>query len=134
MRLLKRFQVVILTVAITVTSSVAQNGKKPITSRTKAQAGLVSGRVFGITEEGDIKPARFARVYLFQRYGPAVEPNDRDYNESAAHEWLSERYNAIVSVIQEKTSQFERDRSIESKALSCRRDLLTYDKATIETL
>jgi hypothetical protein len=69
-----------------------QNAKSPaVVSKPKAPAsGVVSGRIFLITQGGDIKPARFALVSLFY-YGTSVI---RPMEDSAYQKLLDERLKA----------------------------------------
>lgn len=70
--------VVLLVLFVVLPVNAQQEGnKKP--SQAPRTMGSVSGRVFGINGNGDIKPARFAHVYLLYAWsGKPKAPGAKD--------------------------------------------------------
>jgi hypothetical protein len=78
---------------ITVAAFAQEKAKSPaVVSKPKALApGVVSGRIFLITEGGDIKPARLALVSLFYWGTSSIRPVE----DSAYQKLLDERLKAM---------------------------------------
>jgi len=88
----------------------------------------VSGRIFGITESGDLKPARFAHVYLIYEWSgkPLSEqtPEDKLFH-TAASAFLDKE-------IEEAKQANERLKSAKEGTdddLLCRNELIAYDES-----
>ena len=66
-------------------------GQAKPNAKPEVKPGVVSGRVFLITQAGDIKPARMADVKLFYASDPSIPiaEAEKDKN-SAADEWFVE--------------------------------------------
>jgi hypothetical protein len=122
----KRVLLAVLTVA---TSSVfaQQKTAKPAPKLAPTKPGVVSGRIFAITGGGDLKPARLAKVYLFYLYKSVKVAEDEN---SAGMAWLK----AVLKAITDNAEVSSRDGANWSDSIRCRRDLLSYDTALIETL
>lgn len=65
-------------------------------SESAVKPGVISGRVFLITQAGDIKPARMAHVLLFYDSDPSVATAENDKN-SVGHEWRVEYLKALIA-------------------------------------
>jgi hypothetical protein len=79
---------------------------------TKKSTGTVSGRVFLITEGGDLKPARFADVFLISDKVLGQESAERVFVEEHSRE------------LEAETKRMESDSSAASESVDCRNDLL----------
>jgi hypothetical protein len=100
---------------------------------TSAVPGAVSGRVFAITNSGDLKPARMAKVYLLWCYSNlkfALEQEKKGINEdTAALVFMRARNEAMEQdEIQRKQEQHWDD------FINCRRDLLEYDHGIVAAM
>jgi hypothetical protein len=100
----KRPLLALLTLAIAVTSVFAQRAPRGPTKgpAQKPKPGTISGRAFGITSGGDLKPARLAKVYLLHLTGslpPAVvDDTDGNKEDPAALRWLKDLNRFIAEV------------------------------------
>jgi hypothetical protein len=83
---------------------------KPTENSAHALKGSISGRVFLITKAGDLKPARFAKVYLINGW------TGNKNHESALSAYLARS----VELYEARTKS-----SIPTEAVSCDTDLLT---------
>ena len=91
----------------------AQQRTAPRASKTAApappKAGAVSGRVFAITEAGNIKPARMAKVYLFiSDRGSKPTGEGKEEENTAGLAWLAEQTKALrerVKALAEETEE-----------------------------
>ena len=108
--------------------------------KSAARPGIVSGRVFAITEGGDLKPARMAAVYALYLGPKLVKDDDADVaakeeeKHSASFAWadnLSQeqeaenaQYHALPLTVSGSMSD----------AAFCRRGLLVYQNALVDTL
>jgi hypothetical protein len=99
---------------------------KPTTAVVPAP-GMVSGRIFLITGGGDIKPARFAKLYLF--YGGAI----LGMEDSAGMAFDKEYLKAMDAYRIELTENLKLNK-IDSEAIECEKELLLYSTALVETL
>ncbi|MGC9998628.1 MAG: hypothetical protein ABSE21_00880 [Bryobacteraceae bacterium] len=117
---------IILMIA-TFTSVLPQTTHKQNAAIAKPQTGTVSGRVFGITGDGDLKPARFTKVYLLYEYG--VLTLNKDVSSSVTLKWFDEKLQASKAVTQEVEQN-----QIDSESIICRKQLATYDIAMLATL
>ena len=78
----------------------------------------VSGRIFGINGNGDIKPARFAHVYLLYEWsGKPKGPEAKDDDSDHAYRAFLDRQNA------------EMEERLKEHDVSCRRGLLVFVEA-----
>lgn len=111
----------------------AQQQKRVAPLTTPRAAASVSGRVFGITEGGDIKPARFAHVYLFYVWSgrPASQQTQEDKSADTAGASFMDRYSAALQRMLDelKNSNMPRDED-----LFCTRELLAVHEAVVATL
>jgi hypothetical protein len=94
---------------------------------TRPKPGLVSGRIFEITNSGDLKPARMAKIYLFSHDGS---------EGSAAHEWSVELRKGLLDYIKGPLMDVDSDGApvpraglllADAEKLNCQRELLIYD-------
>jgi hypothetical protein len=90
-------------------------GTRP--AKTPLSSGMISGRVFGITGNGDLKPARFAKVYLL---GSAEEKDKK----SAVVVFL-ETYNSELASL----NDWVRSNGDLSEEVVCRKSLLIVEDA-----
>jgi len=132
----------------------AQQRTAPRASKTAApappKAGAVSGRVFAITEGGDIKPGRMAKIYLFylQRSAKSAGGNEEE-KDSAGLAWLAEQSKALkerAKELREDTEELKNKmlsgeisaETVESRRLSdsvdCLKGLAAYRDAVVGTL
>ena len=96
-----------------------------------ARPGNLVGRVFAITHSGDLKPARIADVYVFYEYRSVAFANKNPSDEdSAGMTWMEQHNKAMEDL----NKELERQGANWSESLSCRKELLTYLHATVETL
>lgn len=93
-----------------------EGNKKP--SQAPRTMGSVSGRIFGINGNGDIKPARFVHVYLL--YGWSGKPKASGAKDDDSHH----AYFAFLS-----RQNAEMDKKLADKDFSCRRGLLVFAEA-----
>jgi hypothetical protein len=92
--------------------------------------GILAGRVFAIARSGDIKPARIADVYAFYMYRSVAYANAHPNDENSAGMTWMEQHNKAM---EELNKQLEGSTNW-SESLSCRKELLTYRHAILETL
>ncbi len=95
------------------------------------QTGVVSGRIFAITKDGDLKPARLAKVYLFYTYRSAKAANASPAEEtnSAAHVWSEN----LSKLTEGYLKALDREGASWSDSLMCHKKLLTYVEALSAT-
>jgi hypothetical protein len=101
---------------------VAQRTPGSTRSTTARASGTVSGRVFGITGSGDLKPARLARVYL-------LGSTETQTKQSAVTVFL-EKY---VTGTEELTASLNTDSDLSDEA-RCRKVLIVADDAILAAL
>jgi hypothetical protein len=96
--------------------------------------GIVSGRVFAILENGDLRPARMATVYLLWKYRSSAESlaevRKGIKRPSAELTYLDEYNKAKEAELEE----MERDNTAWSDSKSCRKDLRAVDHAIEATI
>lgn len=98
----------------------------------RVKAGAVSGRVFLITEGGDLKPARLANVYLF--YGGVEGTKERE-GDAPARSALEAWHAGLLKEAESLTAELGKPEALQwSESLSCLKDLHTYAKALVATL
>lgn len=112
-------------------------------AKPEVKPGILSGRVFLITEAGDIKPARMADVYLLYKYGGVDLPETDDYKTSVENEWMEEYGKALKEAIDEygKASEVYRTALKEGREgrkptspFSCPGNLIVYNSAHLKML
>jgi len=103
-------------------------------AKTAVKPGGISGRVFAITNAGDIKPARMADVYLFYVVRSAnfsLPDVHKEYQGSAGgDQWMDQELKRLKTYGQ----WLEENGSTTSEVLICRRELLSYDEPVIGTM
>jgi hypothetical protein len=105
--------------------------QKPV-SKAARKPGIVSGRVFGITSGGDLKPARMADVYLLYVYRKAdLSGADKEYQESAGG---GNRMDQELKRITGYGQWLSGEGSSASESIRCRRELLSYEESVIQTM
>ena len=110
----------------------AQHRQTPNAVPSYRAPGSVSGRVFAITEGGDIKPARFAHVYLVYLWSgiPAPKAEAEKPIETAGATFLGRYNDALQRHLDEmKDPDFARD-----EVLVCQSELLAVNRAVLATL
>ncbi len=116
------------------TAAVAQ---KP-SQKSGPTPGVVSGKVFAITNSGDLKPARMASVYvLYVQRSVKVTPADSKDGESAAIAWgtnLNKALGEFNKELEKNLEAIKRRESGQSDDMLCRRELMAYQKALVDTL
>ncbi len=127
----------VLLTALILSSAVAQQKAAPRKAQPKpaqSKPGAISGRVFAITGSGDLKPARMAKVYvLYFQFLNVAQATDQDAEEarnSVGMAWLKESGRAAQQYLEELKS----DGGSWTDSISCRKRLLSYDRALMETL
>jgi hypothetical protein len=104
--------------AVLLTTLIAQAPAKqssPTKKTSAPNAGIVTGRVFAITQGGDI-PARMAHVYLFLQNGPEAASLTKTIGTTPDLFYLQKKLEAKKEAI---------------AAGSCRSDLIAADKAIL---
>jgi hypothetical protein len=91
----------------------------PTKKTSTPSAGIVTGRVFAITQGGDLKPARMAHVYLFFQNGPEAASLTKTIGTTPDLFYLQKKLEAIKEAV---------------AAGSCKSDLIAADKAILATL
>lgn len=105
------------------------NGQHASTKTAAPSRGTLSGRVFAITQGGDLKPARMADVYILFLSGVARDGKVVDVGETAylvfgsAHNDLQEQY----------LKEFEANPQWSEK-MACIKDLATFRPAIIKAM
>ena len=111
-----------------------QRAAQPAPKEQTPKPGTLTGRVFAITEGGDLKPARMAKVYLFYHGRGAADKRSAKEEEqelnSAAGIWLKESNKAAEAY----TEWLMRDGPNSSTKSRCLKELTGYIKAVGETL
>jgi hypothetical protein len=125
----------LLAILVMAEASIFAQQKNSKTARKPVQKpGIVSGRVFAITQSGDIKPARMAKVYLFYSYRlqsskvPDLNGHPEDQNPTLV--WSREKLKALKEI----RAALEKALASGAPSPPCLEQLLEYDKALIETL
>lgn len=119
---MKHFNSVLCMAVCLVTSAQLHGQKKASASRPVAQSGSVAGRVFGITQGGDLKPARLARVYLLYS-----SRDVKDEGEETGWQVFMRSYSDGLRKLNEQTKK--EDVQTFSERLQCRRELLVSLRA-----
>ena len=102
----------------TLIAQVPAKQDSPAKKTPAPNAGIVTGRVFAITQGGDL-PARMAHVYLFLEKGPEAASLTKTIGTTPDLFYLQKKLEAIKEAI---------------AAGSCRSDLIATDKAILATL
>jgi len=112
-------------------SATAQTEKK--TESARPASGSVSGKVFLITEAGDIKPARFAHVYLLYLWSgrPPAQQTNEDKTGATAGKTFLDKY---VAELQSEGEDLKDPSSPTDESFQCKRRLLTISKALSQTI
>ena len=108
--------------AVLLTTLIAQAPAKqgsPTKKTSASNAGVVTGRVFAIAQDGDLKPARMAHVYLFLENGPEAASLTKTIGTTPDLFYLQKKLEAIKEAV---------------AAGSCKSDLIAADKAILATL
>jgi hypothetical protein len=123
----------VLGVALTA-SAQRSDTKRPPAALPKL--GSVSGRVFGITENGDLKPARLAHIYLLYKGSETTQEFEENTAGTAfARAAVSSQIKALTEIrtmrkeFAQKYPEAEFDEN-----LSCRRELEARVEAVKETI
>ena len=113
------------------------------------KAGAVSGRVFAITEGGDLKPARMAKVYLFYLHRSSKPTGGGEDGETAGMAWIEEQTKALKDIAKALAEETEEINSkmrsgdlstetTESRRLrdlaDCLKGLAAYENAVVGAL
>jgi hypothetical protein len=118
----------VLTLAFIMTFT--SGAQQPKTVQRQAPAGgALSGRIFAVTNGGDIKPAIMADVYLF--YEVAIHPNgtvnDIDGDDSVGLLYMKSKNNEMAAEDGKRRPDW-------SDHLTCVHDLMVYQNAILTTL
>jgi hypothetical protein len=110
--------------------------KTPNTPASQGESGYgaIHGKVFAITNDGDLKPARFARVYLLFSCKISGNKVIDSAEETATLVLLKARLEQQEQWSKESKTALEGLTASSIEELSCRHDLLGDDKAIIATL
>ncbi|SPE17998.1 exported hypothetical protein [Candidatus Sulfotelmatomonas gaucii] len=114
---------------------IATAQQKPL-PKSAARPGIISGRVFLITGGGDLKPARMAAVYAL--YLRPKLGNDAAGNEIEQHSACLTWAQNLAQKQEAETAQYKALPLTVSGSMSeaalCRRGLLVYQNALVDTL
>lgn len=120
-------------------SQTAPKGKPQAAPKTIAP-GTVSGRVFAITQGGDLKPARVARLYLLYSYRPdlvdknAAQFTDADFVRAAGESPSAIFGDARLLAMHAYIEALGRDGANWSDSVVCTKELLTYNESLLKIL
>ena len=127
----------VLAVLITISAVAQQKNtpKKAVSKPVQSKPGAISGRVFAITEGGDLKPARLAKIYLFHLHTRTAQtPTDSEEAlNTAGMAWLTARADEAKKRLEE-TRRDVREGLDLTDSIRCRREILGEDMALLKTL
>lgn len=115
--------------AVVLTANAQQSGATRPTATPQATAS-VSGRVFGITSSGDLKPARMAHVFLVYK-----GRSERYEENTAGATYEVESLDRIKKAMEDELEAMKNHPGVEvDENLSCRREMITHDEAMLATM
>jgi hypothetical protein len=106
---------ILLALFVILPVSAQREGKPSLAPRTAAS---VSGRIFGINGNGDIKPARFAHVYLLYEW--SGKPKGPGAKDDDSHHAYSAFLDKQIAEMKERLAEHDE---------SCHRGLLVFAEA-----
>ena len=130
------FRIVLCVSIIGILAAAGGTAQQKPAPKNAARSGIVSGRVFLITQSGDLKPARMAEVYaLYLRPKLGNDAAGNAIEEHSASFTLADNQTKEVKA---ELAEYEalpmNESGSMSDAASCRRDLLAYQNALVDTL
>jgi hypothetical protein len=96
--------------------------------------GSVMGRVFVITNGGDLKPARFAKVYFFFDAKTSGGKVFGDDDGSVGYFFLGERTKWLEDDMKKAEQSVKQHEDLPSDAVMCLEKLSSADKEIVDTL
>jgi len=122
----------ILVLAVTLMANAQQGSATRPTAIPQATAS-VSGRVFGVTPSGDLKPARMAHIYLVYK-----GRSERFEENIAGATYLEEDLNRVNKAMEEGLETMKNHHSMAEadvdENLECRREMVAHDEAILSTM
>ena len=124
-----KLRVKLLPLVLTMSLGISAQQSRTVHSRALL-GGKLSGRIFAVTEGGELKPAIMANVYLFFEVSihPNGQVNDVDSDHSAGNLFLENTNKEM------ETELREMQQNGLTEGIQCRGDLLAYQKAIAATL
>jgi len=123
---------VIPVLALVFTADAQRNDAAQPTTTPQATAS-VSGRVFGITPSGDLKPARMAHIYLVYK-----GRSERFEANTAGATWLREDLPRVIKAENDGLEAMKDHHSVAEvdvdENLECRREMVAHDEAMLSTM
>jgi hypothetical protein len=105
------------------------NGQRTPTKIAASTRGTLSGRVFAITQGGDLKPARMANVYILFDSGVTRDGKAVDVGETAWFVYENAHHVAQVQYLKD----FEANPQWTDK-MACMKDLATFHPAMLKAI
>jgi len=107
----------------------AQRNDTARTATTPQATASVSGRVFGITQSGDLKPARMAHIYLMYKGRSEFEEH------TASATYKAESLKRLSKALEDHIEDMKNHPEAEGdENLECRREMVGYDEAMVSTM
>jgi len=120
---------VISVLAVGLVANAQTNIKAPPPTTPKATAS-VSGRVFGITQSGDLKPARMAHIYLVYK-----GRSERYAESTASATYKRESLKRLSKALEDHIENMKNHPEAEvDENLECRSEMVGYDEAMLSTM
>jgi len=111
----------------------AQRNDAARPATTPQATASVSGRVFGITPSGDLKPARMAHIYLVYKGS-----SERFEENTAGATWLRADLGGVTRAMKDGLERVKNDHSVAEadvdENLECRGEMVAHDKAMLSTM
>ena len=120
----------VIPVLVLVITADAQRNDAAQTTKTPQATAAVSGRVFGITQSGDLKPARMAHIYLVYK-----GRSERYEENTAGATYEVESLDRIKKAMENELETMKNHPGFEvDENLSCRSEMITHDEAMLSTM
>jgi hypothetical protein len=115
--------------AFALAANAQQSGATRPTATAQATAS-VSGRVFGVTPSGDLKPARMAHIYLVYK-----GRSERYEENTAGATYEVESLDRIKKALEDNLETMKEHPGAEvDENLECRREMVARDEAMLSTM
>ena len=122
--------VLLVVLTLLITNGILVVAQEKAVTKTVTKPGVLSGRVFAITNGGDVKPARMANIYLLYEYhGKTV--SDKEYQGTAGGMAWSDQESRRLKDYSQWLKENGKDTS---ESLWCRTELLGYNKSVLEIM
>lgn len=116
-------------VCLCVVTAGITNGQQVPTKVGVPTRGALSGRVFAITEGGDLKPARMADVYMLFSSGVTRDGKAVDVGETADGAFMDAQHDGTVQYLKEFEENYQW-----SDEIACLKELAVFRPAMIKTI